>query len=142
MKKCKSKYETGGDLATAIAPQLIGMVSNAALPGASAVVTPILNAVLQSIVGKKNELKTISDHLTSLSSSTNPYGNYKLGGEIKNGYEDLLVYGGDSHSAISGGVTVNEKGVPSELGTSQVEGKETALRIGTKTFIFSNSLKI
>ena len=74
--------EYGGDLATAIAPQLIGTAANAALPGLGAVVTPVLSAVLQSIVGKKNELKTITDHLTSLSPSTNPYGNYKNGGEI------------------------------------------------------------
>lgn len=138
MKKKTKKYNNGGDLASALAPDLVGLGLNAALPGLGTVVSPLIDMALQ----KSKQSKILQDHFNSMSQSTNPYGNYEKGGEIASGYEDLIKYSGDSHSAPSGGINVDQSGLPTPESNNQVEAGEVTLRVGNKGFVFSKKLII
>ena len=96
MKKCKKKYENGGILNGSSSQQTgqmigsgLGSLLNLAVPGLGTIVSPLLGQLGSQIGAKKDMTKVLQDHFSSLSQSTNPYGNYEKGGEIK-GYEDLL----------------------------------------------------
>ena len=137
-KKCKTKYKDGGELLSALAPQLLGQSANIAIPGAGAIVTPLLQTVIGQGQQKNNELQMLNDHFNATKIQTNPYG-YKNGGQLQ-GSENVATYSGLSHAL--GGIDVNAMGVPSTNPTAEVEGGETKTNIGGKTFIFSKSLKI
>jgi len=146
-KKCKNKYEMGGTLNDTNAQQKgqmigsgIGSLLNFAIPGLGAVASPLLGQLGSQIGAKQDMTKALQDHFNSLSQSSNPYGNYALGGEIKGGYENLLQLSGNTHA--QGGIQVNAQGIPTETGVAEVEAGETALRLGDKTFIFSKHLVI
>lgn len=148
MKKCKIKYNVGGSLngngqqqTGQTVGNLAGIALSLALPGVGSLLAPVLGQVGSMIDKKAMQTKLLQDHFNSMSNSTNPYGNYKNGGEIS-GYEGLLKYDGDSHEAPSGGIDVTSTGLPSPSSNQQVEGGETVRRVGKKAYVFSDTLKL
>lgn len=143
MKKCKTKYELGGSLNGNTKQETYGNIGNiagmaltlAGIPGMG----PVLSGLGSKIGANQDMSKAIQDHFNSLNKSSNPYGNYALGGEIQ-GDENLFKYKGNSH--INGGINVSQSGLPTENSNNEVEGGETTLRVGTKGYVFSKSLKI
>lgn len=120
---------------------IAGQSLNLLVPGLGAIAAPILSQLGSQIGAKQDMTKALQDHFNSMSNSTNPYGNYKNGGEIS-GYEGLLTYNGDSHEAPSGGIDVTSTGLPTPSSNQQVEGGETVRRVGKKAYVFSDTLKL
>lgn len=141
MKKKLKKCENGGELAASIAPQLLGQAANLALPGSSAIVTPLLQGLIGQIQEKNAQGQILNDHFNSLNVSTNPYGNtptFEKGGMLE-GLDGILSYNGASHKA--GGIGVNAQGIPSPNPIAEVEDGEVMYKVGDKIMIFSNKLK-
>ena len=137
MKKCKKKYEMGGELAT-LAPQLLGLGLNAA-PGLGSVASPVVSTLIGKALEQKNQMKVMNDHFNSMSTSTNPYGNYAMGG-ILGGDSKAPVYDGNNHS--EGGIQVDAKGTPSTNPVAEVEDGEVVIQLKGKSHILSSKLRI
>ncbi len=139
----KWKHELGGALNDTQGQQTgsnIGQfaglaLSLAGIPGLS----PLLGQLGSQIGVKQDMTKALQDHFNSLSTSTNPYGNYALGGEIS-GLDGLIKY--DGATRAQGGVPVNAQGIPSSNPVAEVEKDEVTMRSGNKNFVFSKALKI
>jgi len=102
-------------------------------------IAPLLGQ-LGSQIGQKSDMtKVLNDHFNSMSTSTNPYGNYALGGEIS-GLDGLIKYDGASHS--NGGIQVNAQGIPSVNPVAEVEDGEVTMRSGNKSYVFSKKLRV
>lgn len=136
--KMKS-FGNGGELQGQQIGSTLGALSNLAIPGLGAVLSPLLGQIGSQIGAKIDMTKVLQDHYKSMSNSTNPYGNYENGGTIS-GLEGLVKYDGASHA--QGGIQVNAQGIPSSNGVAEVEGDEVTMRSGNKTFVFSSKLKI
>lgn len=145
-KKTKKIYELGGTLNGTNSQQKGQMVGNLAgtalslaLPGIGSVVAPLLGQLGSQIGAKQDMTKALQDHFNSMSISTNPYGNYALGGEIS-GLDGLIKYDGASHA--NGGIQVNAQGIPSSNPVAEVEDGEVTMRSGNKSYVFSKKMKI
>lgn len=134
MKKYKKKYEMGGELA-AVAPQLL----NLALPGLGSVASPVVSTLIGKALEQKNQMKVMNDHFNSMSTSTNPYGNYAMGGTL-GGDSKAPMYNGNSHS--EGGIQVDAKGTPSTNPVAEVEDGEVVIQLKGKSHILSSKLKV
>lgn len=142
----KFKHELGGILDSQVGTQnqQLGSTIGSTIGSAAALagipgLGPLLGS-LGSLLGKKpDELKVLSDHFKSINTSTNPYGNYEMGGELE-GLEGALKYSGASHD--QGGIDVNAEGIPSSKPIAEVEDGEVVYSIKGKKVIFSNTLKI
>lgn len=139
MKKCKKKYEMGGELLASAAPQLLGMGLNAVAPGLGSVVSPLASTLIGKALEQKNQMKVVNDHFNSMSTSTNPYGNYAMGGVLM-GDAKAPVYNGNNHT--EGGIQVDSKGTPSINPVAEVEDGEVVIQLKGKSYILSNKLKI
>lgn len=144
--KLKNKLELGGTLNGTNSQQKGQMVGNLAgtalslaLPGIGSVVAPLLGQLGSQIGAKQDMTKALQDHFNSMSTSTNPYGNYALGGEIS-GLDGLIKYDGASHA--NGGIQVNAQGIPSSNPVAEVEDGEVTMRSGNKSYVFSKKLRV
>ena len=132
------KYSTGGNLGVSDLTGILGTGLTMINPVLGKAVSPLLNATGQSIDTQQEENQVVNDHFNQVKTSTNPYG-YEKGGEL--GYEDLIKYDGNSHE--EGGIPVGNTGLPSDETTQhEVEGEETAWKVGNKTYIFSNKYRL
>lgn len=143
--KNKKIYENGGELQGQQTGQMIGSTLGSALnlmvPGVGAIASPILGQIGASIGAKRDMTKVLQDHFNGMSTSTNPYGNYENGG-VLTGALNSALYHGDDHDAPSGGITVNNDGVPSSGGNNKVEGGEVVVNLKGKKIVFSKKLKV
>jgi len=136
MKKKKlKKYDGGGELLGAMAPQLLNLIA----PGLGSVVSPLLSGVINQAQQKKNELQMLQDHYNSTKIGTNPYQTqFKDGGELL-GNTSVSEYNGAKHPV---GIGVDSFGIPSEIAMAEVEDGETKYTFQGRTVIFSNTLKL
>jgi hypothetical protein len=135
MKKKLKKYNMGGELLTTAAPQLLGTGLNALVPGLGSIAAPMASALIGKAMQQKDEMKVMNDHFKAMSTSTNPYGNYALGGELEGG-----MYDGASHE--QGGIQVDSKGTPSSKPVAEVEDGEVVVKLKGKSIILSSKLRI
>lgn len=139
----KKMFQLGGNLNGSNSQQKGQMVGNlagtalslAGIPG----LAPLLGQLGSQIGAKQDMTKALQDHFNSMSTSTNPYGNYALGGEIS-GLDGLIKYDGASHA--NGGIQVNAQGIPSTNPVAEVEDGEVTMRSGNKSYVFSKKMKI
>ena len=145
-KKTKKIYELGGSFDNTQGQQtgaaignIAGQSLNLLVPGLGAIAAPLLGQLGSQIGAKQDMTKALQDHFNSLSTSTNPYGNYALGGEIS-GLDGLIKNDGATHA--QGGVPVNAQGIPSSNPVAEVEKDEVTMRSGNKSFVFSKKLVV
>lgn len=142
-KKCAKgcKLQDGGPLESKYG-QIGGTAGSLVGTALSAVGVPGLGglfSMLGNVVGSKiGAPKDMQNQLNQLTVNKNPYG-FAYGGMLT-GKEDAAVYKGRLHS--HGGILVNKSGVPSGKPDAEVEGDETVVKIGNKSYVFSNRLKI
>lgn len=89
-------------------------------------------------IQQNKQAGAVKNYVNQIQQSMNPY-SFKNGGNLK-GSIDNSQYVGNSHA--QGGINVNVKGLPSANSKLEVEGKETATKIGESTYIFSDKLTI
>lgn len=138
----KWKHEMGGDMSKAnLALNLFSSLSkNIPIFGqiAAPMVQSIQGGMAEDAQLNQQQGQILDDHLAQTKTATNPYG-YEKGGNL--GYSDLIKYNGPTHD--EGGIAVGNTGmVSSEPTQHEVEGEETAWKVGDKTYIFSNKYKL
>lgn len=138
-KKCKPKYNQGGELLGQVVPQALSLGLNVAAPGLGSIIAPIVGGLITKGQEKNNALQLLNDHYNSTKIGTNPYGYMKNGGQLQGSYS-VPEFQGANHS--QGGINVSDMGIPSTNPVAEVEDGETKYTIKGKTFIFSNKLRV
>lgn len=131
------RMANGGEIGAGIGSS-IGSVANLIVPGLGSLLSPVLGSVGGVLGAKYDAKKQAREQVQQTTVNTNPYG-FELGGEIT-GNEDLAFYKGKSHR--NGGIMVSKTGLPSFNPVAEVEGDESRLRLGKKTYIFSKKLTV
>lgn len=125
MKKCKTKYSTGGQIAATLA-QFI--------PGYGQIISPLIGMADQMLT----KPEVIEPKSPPVKMNTNVYGNsFKLGGFIGDGFKQ---YQSGSH-ASGNDLAIDQNGNPKNDGQSLIQNQENMVKINNKPYIMSDTLK-